>query len=146
MKIIPPAQEHRAAWDILYKGYADFYKVEQTAEMRDRVWSWLQDANHSLKGLLAVDDAGTPIGLTHYRPYPRPLTATTACYLDDLFVDPAHRGHKAAEALIDAVVQKARSNGWGIVRWHTAEDNYRARKLYDRVSDKTKWVIYEIKV
>jgi ribosomal protein S18 acetylase RimI-like enzyme len=146
MKIIRPAAEHRAAWDVLYKGYADFYKVEQTPEMRDRVWSWLHDANHSVKGFLALDDAGTPIGLTHYRPYARPLMAATGGFLDDLFVDPAHRGSKAAEALIDAVVAEGRKLGWGLVRWITAEDNYRARALYDRVSTKTKWATYEIKL
>ena len=35
----------RADWERLYQGYAEFYKVEQTPEMRARVWSWLH-ANH----------------------------------------------------------------------------------------------------
>jgi hypothetical protein len=73
--IIRPAAEHRAAWDVLYKGYADFYKVEQTPEMRDRVWSWLHDASHTIKGFLAIDATGIPVGLTHYRPFARPLMA-----------------------------------------------------------------------
>jgi GNAT superfamily N-acetyltransferase len=146
MKIIRPTEVHRAAWNILYKGYADFYQVEQTAEMRDRVWSWLQDSTHSVKGFLAVDDQGTPIGLTHYRPYARPLMAATGGFLDDLFVDPARRGHNAAQALIEAVVDEGRKNGWTVVRWITAEDNYRARGAYDRVATKTKWVTYDIKI
>jgi ribosomal protein S18 acetylase RimI-like enzyme len=144
--IIRPAAEHRSAWDALYKGYADFYKVEQTLEMRDCVWSWLHDANHSVKGFLAVDAIGKPVGLTHYRPFARPLTAATSGFLDDLFVDPTHRGSNAAQALIDAVSAEGRKRGWGVVRWITAEDNYRARGLYDRVSTKTKWLTYEIKL
>jgi ribosomal protein S18 acetylase RimI-like enzyme len=146
MKIIRPLAEHHDAWNVLYTGYADFYKVEQTPEMRNRVWSWLHDAQHSVKGFIAIDDAGKPVGLTHYRPYARPLMATTGCFLDDLFVDPATRGQKIAEALIAAVVAEARAQGWGLVRWITAEDNYRARGLYDRVSTKTKWTTYEIKI
>jgi hypothetical protein len=31
------------------------------------------------------------------------------------------------------------------VRWITAEDNARARRLYDRVAQKTHWVTYEIR-
>jgi hypothetical protein len=73
--IIRPAAEHRAAWDVLYKGYADFYKVEQTSEMRDRVGSWLHDANHTVKGFLAVDSTGMPVGLTHHRPFAWSLMA-----------------------------------------------------------------------
>ena len=146
IRIGPPAPEHRAAWDRLYAGYAEFYKVEQTAEMRGRVWSWLMDPAHAVKGFLAQDTAGAPIGLAHYRPFQRPLMASTGGFLDDLFVDPAHRGSGAAKALIDAVAEEGRKRGWGVIRWITAEDNYRARGLYDRLAAKTRWTTYDIKL
>lgn len=41
--IRPVEQKDRPAWNALYQGYADFYKVTQTEEMRDKVWSWLFD-------------------------------------------------------------------------------------------------------
>ena len=44
-----------AQWDRLYQGYGAFYKVTQTAQMRDRVWSWLFDPLHMTQGLVAVD-------------------------------------------------------------------------------------------
>ena len=88
IRIVPVAAEHRAAWERLYAGYAAFYKVEQTQEMRDRVWSWLQDPAHEVKGFVALGPDGDPIGLTHYRPFARPLMASTGGFLDDLFVDP----------------------------------------------------------
>ena len=75
---------------------------------------------------------GEPVGLTHYRPFSRPLSASTGCFLDDLFVDPAHRGGRVSEQLIAAVVGEAKAKGWTVVRWITAEDNYRARSVYDR--------------
>ena len=62
----------------LYAGYADFYQVVQTAEMRDTVWSWLHDKTHEVKGFIAVNDAGNAVGLAHYRPFSRPLSATVA--------------------------------------------------------------------
>ena len=52
----------------------------------------------------------------------------------------------AAQALIDAVADKGREQGWGVIRWITAEDNYRARGVYDRVAARTPWVTYDIKL
>jgi GNAT superfamily N-acetyltransferase len=144
---IRPVEQHdRARWNALYQGYAEFYKVTQTDAMRDTVWSWLFDEAHETEGLVAVDDKGALIGLTHFRPFARPLSATTGGFLDDLFVTPASRGSGAARLLIEAVAQVGKQRGWSVIRWITAEDNYRARSLYDKVADKTKWATYDIKL
>jgi len=144
--IRPVEQNDRAQWNALYQGYAEFYKVTQTQDMRDTVWSWLFDDAHETEGLVAVDEKGALIGLTHFRPFARPLSATTGGFLDDLFVTPASRGSGAARLLIEAVAQVGKQRGWSVIRWITAEDNYRARSLYDKVADKTKWATYDIKL
>jgi GNAT superfamily N-acetyltransferase len=131
VKVVPIAADHRDAWNRLYAGYAAFYRVEQTAAMRDRVWSWLFDPTHEVNGFVALNDAGEPIGLTHYRPFARPLSASTGGFLDDLFVDETARGSGTADALINAVADVGRANGWTVIRWITAEDNARARKVYE---------------
>ena len=144
--IRPVKSEDRAEWDVLYQGYATFYHVDQTEEMRDTVFGWLMDDEHSCNGLVALDDSGKLIGLTHYRPFASPLRALTNCFLDDLFVDPAARGSGAADALIAGVAEVARQNGWPVVRWITADDNYRGRGVYDKVATRTMWVTYDLKV
>lgn len=144
--IRPVEQRDRAEWNALYQGYAEFYKVAQTVEMRERVWDWLFDAGHETEGLVAVDENGKLIGLTHFRRFARPLSASTGGFLDDLFVSPAARGSGAARLLIEGVVAVGRARGWSVIRWITADDNYRARALYDQVSDKTKWATYDIKL
>lgn len=140
------AQADREAWDRLYRGYAAFYEVEQSAEMRDRVWGWLHDPAHECEGLVAQGDDAALLGLTHFRPFARPLSATTGCFLDDLFVTPEARGTGAAALLIEAVREIAAARGWSVVRWITREDNYRARGLYDRVATRTDWVTYDIRL
>ncbi len=135
----------RAEWDRLYAGYADFYRVEQTEDMRNKVWSWLHDPAHETEGLVAVLD-GRLVGLAHFRAFARPLSASTGGFLDDLFVDPASRGSGAAPALIDALSEIGRARGWSVIRWITAEDNYRARALYDRLAEKTRWATYDIRL
>jgi RimJ/RimL family protein N-acetyltransferase len=146
VEVRPLAADDRVQWDRLYQAYAEFYKVEQTPEMRDRVWSWLHDPAHEVKCLVALKDSGELIGITHYRPFSRPLAAAMGCYLDDLFVTPQARGSGAVDALIGGVKAVSAKHGWSVVRWITAEDNYRARGVYDRVASRTQWVTYEIKL
>lgn len=143
--IRPPTAADRDRWNELYAGYADFYQVEQTPQMRDRVWGWINDPSHETNCLVAELD-GRIIGLTHYRPYARPLAAAKGGFLDDLFVDPAARGTGAARALIEAVADEGRKRGWTVIRWITADNNYRARTLYDKLAVKTQWATYDIKL
>ena len=134
-----------AAWERLYQGYAALYKVAQTAEMRARVWGWLMDERHEMTGLVAQKD-GALVGLAHVRPFARPLSATVGGYLDDLFVDPAARGAGVADALFAAIKAEGQARGWSVIRWITADDNYRARSVYDRLAERTKWITYDMKV
>lgn len=144
VRALDPAD--REAWERLYAGYAAFYGVAQTPGMRATVWSWIFDPAHGTEALVACGVSGEVIGLAHFRPFARPLSATTGGFLDDLFVDPAARGSGAAEALLDALADVGRARGWSVIRWITAEDNYRARGLYDRKAVKTHWLTYDIKL
>jgi GNAT superfamily N-acetyltransferase len=143
-RVVPVAARHRQDWDGLYSAYANFYRSPQTPEMRDRVWEWLNDSEHEVDGFVAVDDSGRGIGLAHFRPFARPLAASTGGFLDDLFVHPDWRGRGVAEALIEAVAEEGRRRGWVMIRWTTAEDNYRARSLYDRIGERTHWLTYQL--
>ena len=55
-----------------------------------------------------------------------------AGYLDDLFVDPDARGSGAVDALFAEINRLALERNWAVVRWTTADDNYRARAVYDK--------------
>ena len=144
-RILPLAARHRAGWERLYAGYAAFYRVTQTPEMRATVWGWIMDPAHEVKALVAEDDQEGVLGLAHYRPFARPLSASTGGFLDDLFVDPAARGRRVADALIEAVTEEGRRRGWSVIRWITADDNYRARGVYDRLATRTMWITYDRK-
>ncbi|MFH5925651.1 GNAT family N-acetyltransferase [Roseomonas xinghualingensis] len=144
IRVVPVEERHRADWDRLYAGYAEFYRVTQTQEMRDRVWSWIHDPAHETNGLVAEDAEGRAVGLAHFRAFARPLSASTGGFLDDLFVDPHMRGKRVADALIAAIAEEGRRKGWSVIRWITAEDNHRARAVYDRVAKLTAWRTYDI--
>lgn len=143
--IRPPDVADRPDWGRLYAGYAEFYRVSQSEEMRDRVWSWLMAETMGVSGRVAEAE-GRLVGLAHFRPFARPLSASTGGFLDDLFVAPEARGSGAAAGLIEAVAAEGRARGWTVIRWITAEDNHRARALYDRMAARTGWVTYDIRL
>lgn len=145
VRIVLPDQRHYPDWRRLYQGYAEFYRVPMDDAIALRLWGWIRDPAVEVEARLAEDASGRVVGLAHFRKMARPLSASWAGFLDDLFVDPAERGQRIGELLIDAVAQVARERGWTVLRWITAEDNDRARRLYDRVATKTTWVTYEIR-
>ena len=131
-------------WQELYKGYANFYKVEMNNQILETVWSWLHDKNHELNGIVYEIDENI-VALAHYRRMPRPLKGQDIGFLDDLFVEPIHRGKKIGEKLLNELKNISKSKGWNLIRWLTHDDNLRAKALYDRVAKKTSWDLYELK-
>ena len=143
-RVRPVAAGDHDRWRELYAGYARFYRVAQTDEMAERVWGWLLDPGHEVQGLVVVDDTDVVHGLAHVRSFARPLSATTGGFLDDLYVDEQARGTGAVDALLARLKQLAAERGWSVVRWITADDNYRARSRYDAVAQRTSWITYDM--
>lgn len=138
------AAQDATRWRELYAGYARFYQVPQSEEQRDRVWGWLMDPASEVEGFVVVDAAGAVAGLAHVRPFARPLSATVGGFLDDLYVDAPARGTGAVDALLGALAELAGHRGWSVLRWITANDNYRARAKYDAVAKRTSWITYDM--
>jgi RimJ/RimL family protein N-acetyltransferase len=138
-------QRDRDAWRRLFTGYCTFYERSTSEEQLDLVWSWIHEEGE-VDAIVAVaaGDVGEPVGLAHLRSWVRPLRGEIAGYLDDLFVDPAARGTGVVEALFAAIDATALQQNWSVVRWTTADDNYRARTVYDRVATRTGWITYEM--
>ncbi len=117
-------------------------------EILGNLWKWIQDPAHEVNGLLALsvgdDGSENACGLAHVRRMPSPLRGSYVGFLDDLFVDPLFRGGDIGKKLFDAISEHGRQRGWPIIRWITADDNYRARGLYDQLSNKTMWNTYQM--
>lgn len=139
------------AWTRLFRGYAAFYEWPTSDAHQHQIWGWIHD-DHSIEALVAVptvesgDEVGEPQGLAHLREWVRPLRGVVCGYLDDLFVDPAHRGTGAVDALFTEIRRLATERGWPVVRWTTADDNYRARAVYDERATRTTWITYDMTV
>ena len=107
------------------------------------VWKWLHTSEHELQGLVGEIN-NKVIAFAHYRRMPSPLRGKDIGFLDDLYVLPEYRGQKIGEKLIKQLKQISIDKKWNLVRWITRDNNIRAKKVYDKVSNKTNWNIYEL--
>ena len=135
--------DDKVEWEILYRGYANFYKVEMNEKILETVWGWLHSYNHDVSGLV-YEQNNKIIGIAHYRKMPSPLRGKYIGFVDDLFVDPNHRKMGVGEKMIKEIKEISKRNDWNLVRWITRDDNTTAKSLYDRLSKKTNWEVYEL--
>lgn len=66
------------------------------------------------------------------------------CYLSDLYVDPEARAGGVGRLLINWLVAESKARGWSRLYWHTKENNYRARGLYDQFTPHSGFLRYVI--
>lgn len=132
-------------WASLFAAYREFYELEDEPEVVERVWGWIQDAEHETNALVAVAD-GAVVGFAHHRHYSRPAEGGCGVFLDDLFTVPDRRGQGVGRALVNRLAEIAREHGCAKVRWVTAQDNLVAQRLYDQIAEKTTWLTYDLRV
>jgi len=140
---IEPRDERR--WRELFDGYTRFYEREPSEAMTQRTWANLMDAASPVCAIVAISESGEVIGIANYVIHENTSALAPACYLQDLFVDPARRAAGAGKLMIDWLVEEMKAQGWSRLYWHTKENNYRARGLYDKYTPHSGFVRYVIK-
>lgn len=139
-RIAPLQAADRAAWEVLARGYKDFYNTPTTDAEFDVAWNRLL-AQDRVYGLAAwVGDR--LVGIAHYL-FHTSVWARSNCYLQDLFTAPGERGQGVARALIEAVATQARAQGAARFYWLTQEHNAVARVLYNRVGRYNGFIRYD---
>lgn len=141
-EIRPLSAPDEQAWRELFSAYGVFYETSFDEHTLSGVFSWLMDEGHPEKCFVAESD-GVVVGFAHLQRQVDTFTAGPGWFLDDLFVNPAHRGQGIARALINHLKDYALAHGGGTLRWITAADNHTAQCLYDQIATKTTWVMYE---
>ena len=130
-------------WAELWDGDCAIYETEVPPDVTAETLAATARPERAVAGLVAEQD-GEVVGFVNCVLHPSTWGAADTCYLEDLFVSPAARGGGAGRALIEAVLERARSNGWDKVYWHTREGNARARALYDSFTKADDFVRYVV--
>ena len=136
--------EDKNDWHILFLGYANFYQVEIDDDIINTVWKWLHTPEHELQGIVGEIN-NKVIAFAQYRGMPSSLGGEDIGFLDDLYVHPDFRGQKIGEKLIEQLKQISIEKKWNLVRWITRDNNVRAKKVYNKVSNLTNWDVYELR-
>jgi GNAT superfamily N-acetyltransferase len=137
----PVAPGDFAQWAPLWEGYNSFYKRALPAEITEMTWSRFFDAYEPVHAMVAEED-GRLLGLVHYLFHRSTIMIGPTCYLQDLFTNEAARGKGVGRALIEAVYERAREAGSPRVYWQTHETNLTAMALYDKVAERSGFVVY----
>lgn len=128
-------------WFPLWEGYNRFYERKVPTEVTRMTWSRFFDAYEPMHVLVAESDEKL-LGLVHYLFHRNTAMLGPTCYLQDLFTAAEARGQGVGRALIEAVYERAQAAGSSRVYWMTQESNTTARRLYDRVAERSGFIQY----
>jgi len=138
-------REDYEQWLPLWDGYNAFYgrsgATALSPEITRMTWARFFDAYEPVHGLVAESN-GQLLGLAHYLFHRSTTAIDPVCYLQDLFTNNAARGRGIGRALINRVYEQARLAGSSRVYWQTHETNLTAMQLYDKVAERSGFVVY----
>lgn len=134
-----------AAWSVLWDGYNAFYGRSGATALDPAItamtWSRFFDAYEPVHALVA-ECGGELLGLVHFIYHRNTTMIGPTCYLQDLYCAPPSRGLGVGRALIEAVYARVAADGGTRVYWQTHETNATAMQLYDRVAERSGFLIY----
>lgn len=143
VKISDAALPDQAAWRALWQDYLTFYGVSLSAEVTDHTWARMLDPRSRLSGRFAFLE-GIMVGFAIHHHHASTWVAGDDCYLEDLFLDDAARGHGIGRALIDDLIDISHEKGCKRLYWHTDKGNATARRLYDHYAREDGHVRYRM--
>lgn len=135
----------RDRWAPLWDSYNAFYgRSGQTAldpAITRTTWARFFDPEEPVFAFVA--EAGDELlGLVHFLFHRSTTQIAPICYLQDLFTREDTRGRGVGAALIEAVCAAAKTQGCARVYWQTHETNAVARALYDRIAERSGFIVY----
>jgi GNAT superfamily N-acetyltransferase len=139
---IEPRDEAR--WRELWEGYCRFYERQVSDPITRHTWARITDPASPVHAIVAERSGDGVIGIANYVIHENTWSLTPVCYLEDLFVDPGARAGGVGRGLIDWLLAEMKAQGWSRLYWHTRENNYRARGLYDKYTSHSGFVRYVV--
>jgi len=132
-------------WKVLWDGYNAFYGRAGSTALPEAVtnmtWLRLFDGDEPVHAIVA-EQSGELAGLAHFLFHRSTITVEPTCYLQDLFTAEAARGRGVGRALIEELYRLAKEASATRVYWQTHETNHAAMTLYDKVGERSVFLVY----
>ena len=135
-----------AEWRRMWSANCAHYGAAISPVENLQLWRRIIDPEHPVASLVcgAAVGEGPLLGFANYVLHPHTFSSRMVCHLEDLWVEPSARGAGWGRKFIEALVARGLDRGWRRIYWHTEADNAPARRLYDRVSQLTNYVRYDV--
>ena len=143
LQIRPLRASDEADWRRLWTGYLEYYESTVPEVVYQTTFERLLSGDRNEYRCLLALESGAPVGLAHFLFHRSCWSVEDKCYLQDLFVDPAHRSKHYGRALIEAVYAAGDEEGCPAVYWLTQHFNDVGRRLYDRVGELSEFIVYQ---
>ena len=119
---------------------------ERNSEVTTETWSRLCDPqNGQVNGLCAEQD-GEMLGIVHYILHPTTGQINPVCYMQDVYVDPAHRRKGIGKRLVGEVTKIAKQEKWARMYWLTQDGNAEAKAMYENFGIKLNFTLYVLPI
>lgn len=141
LHIRPLAPGDRTRWEPLRQGYLTFYKASLPQEVTETTWARLMDPAEPMY-VWGAFEGHELVGIVQCVTHRTTWSETWNCYLQDLFTMPEARGKGVARALIEHVYQEAAKLGAYRVYWQTHESNAVAQVLYNKLAERSGFIVY----
>ena len=106
-------------------------------------WMRLIDTQSPVHGLI-IEDKGAPAGLVHYVLHPVTGSLQPVCYMQDLYVEPAHRRHGLARAMVKELARLCTQEQWARLYWLAEQTNEAAQNLYKTLGVKLDFTLHVV--
>lgn len=145
LTIRPVSSKDYDQWLPLWEGYNAFYRrlgpTALSPEITTTTWNRFFDDSEPVFALVAECEEKL-VGMAHYLFHRSTSSIQQVCYLQDLFTTDELRGKGIGRALIEGVYMQAKDAGASRYYWLTHETNETARKLYDKVAERSGFIVY----
>lgn len=128
------------------RGLAEYEKLAQECQATEaQLERTLFGERPSAEVVLAFRD-DVPAGFALFFQNYSTFLARPGIYLEDLFVDPAHRGHGVGQALLAHLAAVAVERDCGRLEWSVLDWNADAIRFYERLGARpmNEWTVYRV--
>jgi len=119
---------------------------QRNEEVTTETWARICDPlNWQVNGLCAEQN-GELLGIVHYILHPTTGNINPVCYMQDVYVDPAHRRKGVGKRLVEGVTKVGSTQKWARMYWLTQDGNQEAKAMYANFGIKLNFSFYVLPI
>lgn len=105
-------------------------------------WERLSDPENTTVNGLCAERGKALLGMAHYILHPTTGHIRPVCYMQDVYVAPAHRRQGIGKKLVEAIIKQGEKEKWARIYWLTPDNNMEAKALYQSLGIKLDFSFY----